>query len=70
MPIPIWIKRSILPSKKGKAINVHQLRDPYVFEENGELYLFYTISGEMGIAMAKIEINDNGKQSINKLTGD
>jgi len=60
----------ISPSKKGKAIKVCQLRDPYVFEENGALYLFYTISGEMGIAMAEIAINDRGVQSATKVTGD
>ncbi len=64
------IQYPVSPSKKGKAIKVHQLRDPYVFQENGLLHLFYTISGEMGIAMAEIAINDRGGQSATKATGD
>ena len=43
-------------SEFGKAINVSQLRDPYIFEENGRVYLFYTVAGEMGIAMAELDI--------------
>jgi hypothetical protein len=27
-----------------------------VFEENGHTYLFYSVAGEMGIAMAELEI--------------
>lgn len=44
------------PSQWGQATNVRELRDPYVFEENGKTYLFYSIAGEMGIAMAEIKI--------------
>lgn len=44
------------PSKKGGAIKVQQLRDPYVYEEDGELYLLYSVAGEMGIAIAHLEI--------------
>jgi len=43
-------------SRSGKAINVCQLRDPCIFEEEGKTYLFYSISGEMGIAMAELNI--------------
>lgn len=44
------------PSKSGAGIRVRQLRDPYIFEEDGRTYLFYSIAGEMGIAMAEIKI--------------
>lgn len=44
------------PSKKGGAINVQQLRDPGIFEEDGELYLLYSVAGEMGIAIAHLRI--------------
>ncbi len=43
-------------SRYGSAIEVRQLRDPGIFEEDGRVYLFYSIAGEMGIAMAEIEI--------------
>ncbi len=43
------------PSEYGSAIEVRQLRDPCVFQEGGRTYLFYSIAGEMGIAMAEIE---------------
>ena len=47
----------ILPSKRGEmGVQVHQLRDPYVFEdEDKELYLLYTGGGEQGIGIAKLE---------------
>ncbi len=45
------------PSKKGGAINVQQLRDPGIFEEEGKLYLLYSVAGEMGIAIAHLEIH-------------
>ncbi len=45
----------ILPSHKGASINVHQLRDPCIFQENEATYLFYSTSGETGIAMAELE---------------
>jgi hypothetical protein len=33
---------------------VHELRDPFVYEEDGRVYLLYTIAGEMGISIAEI----------------
>ena len=36
------------------AIPVRQIRDPFVFEEGGRAYLFYSICGEQGIAAAEI----------------
>jgi len=44
------------PSEHGKATSVQQLRDPCVFPNDGRIYLFYSIAGEMGIAMAEVEI--------------
>lgn len=35
-----------------------QLRDPAIFEEEGEIYLLYTVAGESGIAIAEIHLND------------
>jgi hypothetical protein len=45
-----------VPSGKGGAIGVQELRDPYVFEDEGLLYLFYSVAGEEGIAVAKLQI--------------
>ncbi len=43
------------PSESGDiAVPVRQIRDPFVFEENGRAYLFYSICGEQGIAAAEI----------------
>ena len=38
----------------GKATKVQELRDPAIFEEDGKIYLFYSIAGEMGIALAEL----------------
>ena len=43
------------PSESGDiAVPVRQIRDPFVFEENGRSYLFYSICGEQGIAAGEI----------------
>lgn len=43
------------PSESGDiAVPVRQIRDPFVFEESGRAYLFYSICGEQGIAAAEI----------------
>lgn len=43
------------PSEAGDiAVPVRQIRDPFVFEEDGRAYLFYSICGEQGIAAAEI----------------
>ena len=36
--------------------NVRQLRDPFVFREDGKTYLFYAVAGETGIAMAELQM--------------
>jgi hypothetical protein len=35
-------------------IPVNQLRDPAIFEENGRVFLLYTVAGESGIAIAEV----------------
>jgi len=48
----------IAPSRRGHIDEpVNQLRDPAIFEEDGEVYLLYSVSGERGIAIARIEFN-------------
>lgn len=42
------------PSKWGDQINVRQLRDPFMYEKDGVTYVFYTVAGECGIAVAKL----------------
>ena len=43
------------PSEAGDiAIPARQIRDPFVFEEGGRAYLFYSICGEQGIAAGEI----------------
>ena len=44
------------PSKKGGGVALQQLRDPGIFEEDGQLYLLYSVAGEEGIAIAELEI--------------
>ena len=46
-------------SRKGKQINVRQLRDPFVFRDKGKTYLYYTGQGESLILGAMAEIYDN-----------
>ncbi len=50
------IQFPIQPSKKGGGKEVQQLRDPYIFHDEGKSYLFYSIAGEMGLAVAEISI--------------
>jgi hypothetical protein len=45
----------IEPSRIGDiAVPVHQMRDPAILEDDGRIYLFYSICGEQGIAGAEI----------------
>jgi hypothetical protein len=47
--------RPLEPSVRGLARGrVHQLRDPAIFEEDGVVYLLYSVAGESGIAAARI----------------
>lgn len=36
---------------------VHQLRDPAIFEEEGRVYLLYTVAGAQGIAIAELTLD-------------
>jgi len=46
-----------LPSTPGEIYGpAQQMRDPAVYEENGTLYLFYTVCGEQGIAAAEVTL--------------
>lgn len=48
-------KMSLVPSSFGSTYSkVNQLRDPYVFVEDDKKYLFYSVAGERGIAVAKL----------------
>jgi hypothetical protein len=48
---------AIAPSEAGDVEGqVRQIRDPFVFEEQGQAFLFYSTCGEQGIAAAQIVI--------------
>jgi hypothetical protein len=45
----------VAPSTYGAVHTVvRQLRDPFVFEDEGQLYLLYAAGGEHGIAIARL----------------
>ncbi len=58
-PEEAWegIQYELKPSKWGSSVKVQELRDPCVFEEDGKLYLLYSVAGEMGIAIAEMELD-------------
>jgi hypothetical protein len=46
-------------SRAGTGGNVRQLRDPCIFvDQDGQIYLFYCVKGEIGIAGARLRISD------------
>lgn len=46
-----------LPSEAGDVKGpVRQIRDPFVFEDAGRTYLFYSFCGEQGIAAAELDL--------------
>jgi hypothetical protein len=51
-----------LPNERSKRgyidERVNQLRDPAIYEENGETYLLYSVAGESGIAIAEINFSN------------
>jgi len=49
--LPAVQSRGGMSSGKERA-----LRDPAVFDDNGALYLYYTVAGENGIAVARIHL--------------
>ncbi len=45
----------VMPSKAGESEGKENaLRDPALFEEDGKVYLFYTVCGEQGIGGADV----------------
>jgi hypothetical protein len=49
------VRERVAPSRYGSVRTlVRQLRDPFVFEDEGELYMLYTVGGEHGIAIARL----------------
>jgi hypothetical protein len=45
------------PSEAGDVeVPVKQIRDPFLFEDEGRTYLFYSICGEQGIAAAEVGV--------------
>ena len=45
----------IVPSIRGEYPDrVHELRDPFIFEEDGRTYLLYSCAGEQAIAIAEL----------------
>jgi len=46
----------IAPSQAGGATGVRQLRDPCIYQEDGTNYLLYTVAGEGGIAIARLDL--------------
>lgn len=51
------IRNPIVKSVEGASKkSVRELRDPAIFEEDGHLYLLYSVAGELGIALANLKI--------------
>ena len=45
------------PSKRGWIpVRARQLRDPCIYEEDGKLYLLYSVAGESGIAIGRLHL--------------
>lgn len=48
----------VVPSLGGDVdVPAHQIRDPFVFEDGGRLFLYYSTCGEQGIAGATLNLN-------------
>lgn len=45
----------LIPSKKSYGNKRNQLRDPFLFNDSGKNYLFYSVAGESGIAVAELK---------------
>jgi hypothetical protein len=59
-PEKVWegAELPVEPSRRGHIDEpVNQLRDPAIFVEDGQVYLLYSVSGERGIAIARVEID-------------
>ena len=58
-PERTWEGASLpVEASRGGSINepVNQLRDPAIFEEDGRVYLLYSVAGERGIALAEVHL--------------
>jgi hypothetical protein len=50
-------KLKLMPSKAGKSkVEENALRDPFIFEDDGKIYLFYCVKGEFGIALSELKL--------------
>lgn len=45
------LEKSVVGASRGRE---NALRDPYIYEEAGHIYMFYAIAGESGIAAAEL----------------
>lgn len=51
------VNRPLLASVRGAVYEpVHELRDPAIFQEDGQLFLLYAVAGESGIAIARLDM--------------
>ncbi|MDA3799740.1 MAG: hypothetical protein PF692_11745 [Kiritimatiellae bacterium] len=49
------VNEPLVESEGGaKHFPVHELRDPYIINDNSKKYMFYTIAGETGIAVVEL----------------
>ena len=49
------VNEPLAVSESGKSQGkLHELRDPCIFEENGKVYLLYSVAGENGISIAEL----------------
>ncbi len=58
-PLERWEGASLpnQPSVRGAIMRpVNQLRDPAIFEEDGEVYLVYSLQGEFGLGIGKLAL--------------
>lgn len=62
------VEYPVTPSKRGPATEVHQLRDPHLFLDDGRLFLLYAGAGEMAIGLAELTSPDQLPQGTT-LTG-
>lgn len=46
------------PSKLGTAVAVQQLRDPAIYHEGNQIFMFYSFGGEEGLALAELFIEN------------
>ena len=47
------------PSMRSTAYgHVNQLRDPAIYQEDGQTYLLYAVAGESGIAIAEVHFDE------------